>query len=406
MKKNVKTIMGGFLSVALLAGFISCSNGTSDETNQAAQGLNLAGASSASGTAIAAEDIFSGEKITFKVTDASTTAEDTVFVIKYDRSAKGAAEKITLNDVNVEVTVNGEAVSIGNKIDFELDPYSSFNPSYNYSSPESANDQHEYKAKPVINKKLGKDDIVTIEVKSAKVSGEGAGKVDLGKITVAVVDVNKAVNYYKEVAVSGEKAEKYIPLISKKNGKGLNEVETSAPANNTPENPAPANPTPENPTPANNTSTPAATTPTPVTVTNCKVYTMTVTRDATKEETALVFQIDNDGSKDANGLKLDVTDLELSVKVGDAEPFTASTTTVKMIPNEWASPSFAKTDNRFVLGIPNDITAGTKIEIQVKKATISDSTKAGAVIYALQSDTKYDMLVENSDNYKAIFATE
>ena len=50
--------MGGFLSVALLAGFISCSNGTSDETNQAAQGLNLSGASSASGTAIA-ENIYS-----------------------------------------------------------------------------------------------------------------------------------------------------------------------------------------------------------------------------------------------------------------------------------------------------------------------------------------------------------
>ena len=247
--------MGGFLSVALLAGFISCSNGTSDETNQAAQGLNLSGASSASGTAIAAEDIFSGEKITFKVTDASTTAEDTVFVIKYDRSAKGAAEKITLNDVNVEVTVNGEAVSIGNKIDFELDPYSSFNPSYDYSSPEPANDQHEYKAKPVINKKLAKDDTVTIEVKSAKVSGEGAGKVDLGKITVAVVDINKAVNYYKEVAVSGEKAEKYIPLITKKNGKGLNEVET--PAVNTNENNNNNNNNNENENKDNTTAAPA-----------------------------------------------------------------------------------------------------------------------------------------------------
>ncbi len=359
MKKNVKTIMGGFLSVALLAGFISCSNGTSDETNQAAQGLNLAGASSASETAIAAEDIFSGEKITFKVTDASTTAEDTVFVIKYDRSAKGAAEKITLNDVNVEVTVNGEAVSIGNKIDFELDPYSSFNPSYNYSSPESANDQHEYKAKPVINKKLGKDDIVTIEVKSAKVSGEGKGKVDLGKITVAVVDVNKAVNYYKEVAVSGEKAEKYIPLITKKNGKGLNEVETPTPA-----------------TPAN-----------PATDTNYKQYTVKLTKDISDASyIGYVLQIDNDGSKDADGLKIDISNLIISVKVGNGEFTDTTFAEFNLVPNQWASPAYGKTDCRKRLGLTGSLTQGTEITVKVKSATVSNSDKKSSIIFALQED--------------------
>lgn len=384
MKKNVKTIMGGFLSVALLAGFISCSNGTSDETNQAAQGLNLSGASSASGTAIAAEDIFSGEKITFKVTDASTTAADTVFVIKYDRSAKGAAEKITLNDVNVEVTVNGEAVSIGNKIDFELDPYSSFNPSYNYNSPESANDQHEYKAKPVINKKLAKDDTVTIEVKSAKVSGEGTGTVDLGKITVAVVDINKAVNYYKEVAVSGEKAEKYIPLITKKNGKGLNEVETPAPAVNTNENNntntntntdntnTNTNTDNNNTNTNNNNATPAATTY------SGNLITFTA-KEASADATNTVLLIKYDRSSAGANEKITLNNVNLEVKI-DNNPITMPTS-LEFNLDENGSKFDANatgTDNlkEYKIKLPLGVQLATNnvVTVQLKSSNLSENS--------------------------------
>ena len=222
MKKNVKTIMGGFLSVALLAGFISCSNGTSDETNQAAQGLNLSGASSASGTAIA-ENIYSGDLITFKADKGSASSSDVNLVIKYDRSAKGAKEQISLTDVELEVKYNGTAISMPSTIKFELDEYSSLRTDYKDGEKETnASLIKEYKIKLPLNKKIEIGDTVTVKLNKAKVSGEGAATVNLGNVLAALIDNSEASNWYKELCA---KDDEYKPLISKKNGKGLNEVE-------------------------------------------------------------------------------------------------------------------------------------------------------------------------------------
>ena len=218
MKKNVKTIMGGFLSVALLAGFISCSNGTSDETNQAAQGLNLSGASSASGTAIA-ENIYSGDLITFKATAASVDSENVNLIIKYDRSAAGAKELISLTDVELEVKHNETAISMPSTIKFELDEYGAL-----FDNKKDSEHYKEYKSKLSINKKIEIDDTVTVQLKKAKVSGEGAASVKLDNVLISLIDTAPTAGkgYYNELCPNNEE---YKPLITKKNGKGLNEVE-------------------------------------------------------------------------------------------------------------------------------------------------------------------------------------
>ncbi len=387
MKKNVKTIMGGFLSVALLAGFISCSNGTSDETNQAAQGLNLSGASSASETAIA-ENIYSGDLITFTANAASVDSENVNLIIKYDRSAAGAKELISLTDVELEVKHNGTAISMPSTIKFELDKYGAL-----FDNKKDSEHYKEYKCKLSINKKIVSGNTVTVQLKKAKVSGEGAASVKLDNVLISLIDTAPAAGekgYYNELCPNNEE---YKPLISKKNGKGLNEVETPAPANNTPENP-----------------TPAATKPTPVTVTNCKQYKVKLTKAVDASVIGYVLQIDNDGTKDADGLKIDVTNLTISVKVGDGDFTDKTFDAFNMIPNQWASPAYGKTDCRKSLGLTGSLTQGTEITVKVKSATVSNSAKAPSIIFALQEDCDpYGMLGtesgENQDIWLPAFAT-
>lgn len=416
MKKNVKTIMGGFLSVALLAGFISCSNGTSDETNQAAQGLNLSGASSASGTAIA-ENIYSGDLITFKATAASVDSENVNLIIKYDRSAAGAKELISLTDVELEVKLNGTAISMPSTIKFELDEYGAL-----FDNKKDSEHYKEYKSKLSINKKIVSDDTVTVQLKKAKVSGEGAASVKLDNVLISLIDTAPTAGktgYYNELCPNNEE---YKPLITKKNGKGLNEVETPAPAVNTNENNntntntntdnnnTNTNTDNNNTNTNNNNATPAATTPTPVTVTNCKQYTVKLTKAVDASVIGYVLQIDNDGTKDADGLKIDVTNLTISVKVGDGDFTDKTFDAFNMIPNQWANPAYGKTDCRKRLGLTGSLTQGTEITVKVKSATISNSAKAPSIIFALQEDCDpYGMLGtesgENQDIWLPAFAT-
>lgn len=394
MKKNVKTIMGGFLSVALLAGFISCSNGTSDETNQAAQGLNLSGASSASGTAIA-ENIYSGDLITFKATAASVDSENVNLIIKYDRSAAGAKELISLTDVELEVKHNGTAISMPSTIKFELDKYGAL-----FDNKKDSEHYKEYKCKLSINKKIVSGNTVTVQLKKAKVSGEGAASVKLDNVLISLIDTAPTAGegYYNELCPNNEE---YKPLITKKNGKGLNEVETPAPAVNTNENKDKNEIKDKNKV----ENTEAAT------VTNYKQYTVKLTKDISDASyIGYVLQIDNDGSKDADGLKIDISNLIISVKVGNGEFTDTTFAEFNLVPNKWASPAYGKTDCRKRLGLTGSLTQGTEITVKVKSATVSNSDKAPSIIFALQEDCDpYGMLGtesgENQDIWLPAFAT-
>lgn len=142
----------------------------------------------------------------------------------------------------------------------------------------------------------------------------------------------------------------------------------------------------------------------------CKKYTVTTTKDIVAGDFAFVLQIDNDGEQSADGLKIDVTDFEMEVKVGNDEPFTYSSEKISMIPNAYSNPQFEKTDCRFVLDKNKAIGIGTVITVQVKKATVSNKAKADSIIYVFNEDganktnPTWDQYVSAEDNYKPIFA--
>ena len=139
----------------------------------------------------------------------------------------------------------------------------------------------------------------------------------------------------------------------------------------------------------------------------CKKYTVTTTKDVVAGNFAFVLQIDNDGEQSADGLKIDVTDFEMEVKVGNDEPFTYSSENISMIPNAWASPAYGVTDCRFKLDGEKTIPSGTVITVQVKKATVSNKAKADSIIYIFNEDGvdgQYGQYVAEADNYKSIFA--
>lgn len=139
----------------------------------------------------------------------------------------------------------------------------------------------------------------------------------------------------------------------------------------------------------------------------CKKYTVTTTKNVAAGNFAFVLQINNDGEKSADGLKIDVTDFEMEVKVGDAEPFTYKKSKISMIPNQWASPEYSVTDCRFKLDGEKTIPSGTLITVQVKKATVSNKEKADSIIYIFNEDGvdgQYGQYVAEADNYKSIFA--
>lgn len=316
-------------------------------------------------------DTFSGELITFTATSASVSAENTVLIIKYDRSAAGADEQITLGKVNLEVSVNDAAVAMPDTLILELDPYSSLKPGYNYQAEEEAAYQKEYKIKLPLGKQLSVGDVVKVQLKNATVSGAGAASVQLGSIVVSLIDIDPAANYYKELC-----ANEYQCLITQKNGADLNTAE------NTAEEPAA--------TPAADQNNNAEVTPAPApaaTTVNYKVFTVQTTK-ALDDASILGFllQTDNDGSQDADGLKVEVKDLEFTVKVGDADAVTVTKDSVTLVPNQYADPSYSKTVARFRLGLTGAIALGTNITIQVKKVNVTDTAKKDAIIFALQED--------------------
>lgn len=138
----------------------------------------------------------------------------------------------------------------------------------------------------------------------------------------------------------------------------------------------------------------------------CKKYTVTTTKDIVAGDFAFVLQITNDGELSANGLKIDVTDFEMEVKVGEEEPFTYKSDKIAMIPNQWASPNYGVTDCRFKLDGEKTIPSGTVITVQVTKATVSNKAKADSIIYVFNEDGVggYAQYVSAEDNYKPIFA--
>ena len=209
MKKNVRTILGGLFAAVLLAGFVSCSNSTgSDLLDEVITAVS--------------DDVFSGDELTFTATCDSKSSRDVNLIIKYDRTAVGAKEQIAFVDAELEVTYNGEKIAMPSTLKFELEEYSSLDGNYVNGSLESRSAyQKEYKIKLPLNKKISTGGVLKVQLKSAKVGGEGAVLVDLGGVSASLIDNSEAANWYAELSDT-----EYQPLITKKNGEGLSVVDT------------------------------------------------------------------------------------------------------------------------------------------------------------------------------------
>ena len=247
MKKNVKSILAGLAAAALLAGFSSCSNGSSDDTltNTNSTGTTGTTGTTPGQTEKSTDDVFSGDEITYVINVASKDNENTKLILQYDRSAAGAKELISLTDAELSLTINGEAVTTPGTITFALDEYSSFEKAAGQKE-EDESKQKQYKCKIDLNKQLSVNDTVKLQLKKAKVTGEGASTVKLGSIVATIVDTAEAANWWTELSET-----KYQPIITKKNGGDLN-------ATTVVEEPA-ATPTPTTTPTATPTTDPAAT---------------------------------------------------------------------------------------------------------------------------------------------------
>ena len=199
MKKVFRNLFAAFAAVALVSSFASCSDGSnSDDENT----TNTAG-KPAEGIAV------TGNEITFNVTVDSTNKDDTVLFVKYDRSAKGAKELITISDAELKISVNGTVTNTVSKISFALDEYGS---SFSRAATPitDKDDMKEYKTKIPVGAQVKKTDVVKVQLVKGSITGEGKDKVKPGDIVVALVDKAEKVSYYKELC---ENASEYQTLV-------------------------------------------------------------------------------------------------------------------------------------------------------------------------------------------------
>lgn len=151
------------------------------------------------------------ETITFSVTENSTNAENTVLMFKYDRSAAGAKEAVTIENCGIVVEINDTFVKMIDKLEFELDEYGAY-----FDGDKSENTRKEYKAKVSLYNKVQKGDNVVVYYNKGigTITGEGKDAEAVKSLVVALIDTDEAVGYYKELA---DNKEEYQPLFDKEN---------------------------------------------------------------------------------------------------------------------------------------------------------------------------------------------
>ena len=119
-----------------------------------------------------------------------------------------------------------------------------------------------------------------------------------------------------------------------------------------------------------------------------------------------LLQIDNDGSQDADGLKIVLKDVKLRVTVGSAEPVEKTIEDFTLTPDQYASPAYSKTSKRVALGNLENIPAKThvKVEIISAKRDSSQDVKIRNIVYAFQREGgDYGMLAKESQIWKPAF---
>ncbi len=387
MKKVLKNIVCGLAAANLIAIAVSCSDGldsddpfvgagvitNSSGENNGNNGNN--GGNNGNGGSVNSQYDVSGAEITFPVTVASTNNEDTVLLIKYDRSAAGANELISISNTVLKVWKNGTLVKTFDSIEFALDEYgASFSGGSTPISDE--NDRKEYKTKLSIGTTVAANDSVKVQLVSGTVGGAGKDAVSYGDIVVALIDKAASANYYTELCANSDE---YKPLVN------VPEANNSVNENPTPETPASETPSGEGPS-GEAPATPSST---------YKAYTLTTNKAVKKDDVGLTFQLFAGENEEPATVTL--TNVKVSVKIGEGSAIEKTFQTVKIEHHTWDSND--KESNARVnleLGSADEeISSETTVVLQILEAVVSDSSKASGITFALQQDGKhneYDML--------------
>lgn len=132
-------------------------------------------------------------------------------MFKYDRSAAGAKEAVTIENCGIVVEINDTFVKMIDKLEFELDEYGAY-----FDGDKSENTRKEYKAKVSLYNKVQKGDNVVVYYNKGigTITGEGKDAEAVKSLVVALIDTDEAVGYYKELA---DNKEEYQPLFDKEN---------------------------------------------------------------------------------------------------------------------------------------------------------------------------------------------
>ena len=140
---------------------------------------------------------------TFPVTAASTDNDNTVLLIKYNRSAAGADELISISDAELKVWKNDTLIKTFDSISFALDNYGASFDDSDKNPIKNASNMKEYKVKLPIETTVASGDNVKVEFTKGTISGAGKDKVKAGEdIVVALVDIAPTAGYYKELCAN------------------------------------------------------------------------------------------------------------------------------------------------------------------------------------------------------------
>lgn len=171
--------------------------------------------------------IVKGEKLTFTAAAESVSDSDVVVLFKVDRTAKGKKEQFTLSELDLEVTLNGEDVTVPAEMTCVLDEYGGFDGAETDKDGKYAEaDRKEYKYKLQLGKKIEIGDVVTVELKSAKITDAQSDVTEaiVTSLTAAFVDVNAAAAYWNPLVATEN--ENFLPVITDVEG----EIKTEAPS--------------------------------------------------------------------------------------------------------------------------------------------------------------------------------
>lgn len=193
MKKIAKAF-AVFVAIALLGTAVSC-NSSDDGSDPWAKGGPTPTPSPTPGPSGGVPK----DALVFNVTADGGTAEDTVLFVKYDRSAKGADELVSISNAEFNIWKNDSLIKTYTTIEFALDEYGDSFSGTTVKPITDPADMKEYKVKLPIGGTVKKGDVIKVKLAKGTITGPGKAVVKPENILVALIDIT-APAYYKEIA--------------------------------------------------------------------------------------------------------------------------------------------------------------------------------------------------------------